>query len=374
MVFRVRVFPMGVSRKNRQPNRREKPRASRRKLAHTPHDALFHFTFGNVEHARPALANLLPSQVSRLVDFSTLALQNGHFVNTDLARSETDLLFSAQIAGKPGKIYVLFEHMSSPEHLMVLRMLRYLLDIWEDFVAANPGTKKLPVIIPLVLHHSPSGWTSPLRLEELLDIDEEGLKIVSDHVPRFGMVLHDISGVSDDELMNRAMTALVRITLLLLRHGQTAKDAREFCEHLGKYAGLVRAVFEAPNGSRAIAAVMRYIQSVTKQSIHEVRMAMQQNNLQLIDEDTYWDIRDPGWREDQAREEGLEQGRRAVLFMQLAARFGTLPSWVHERVDAAATDELDAMSVKILGAQTIADVVGTKESGKKAKPRQTKST
>jgi len=86
------------------------PRSSRREVAHTPHDALFHFTFGNVEHARSVLAEFLPANVSRLVDFSTLALENGHFVNPDLARSETDLLFSAQIAGQPGKIYVLFEH------------------------------------------------------------------------------------------------------------------------------------------------------------------------------------------------------------------------------------------------------------------------
>ncbi len=368
-----------------KPRRQEgnkRARKARRKLAHTPHNGLFMFTFGNLEHARPALAELLPTRVTRLIDLSTLTIAPGHFVDPDLAHSESDLLFKVQIAGRPGMIYVLFEHMSAPEHFFVLRLLEYVNSIWQDFLASNPTTTKLPVIIPLVLHHGPTGWTSAVRLEQLLDIDEESLSEVLDYVPRFGMALQDISGADDKELMNRAMTALGRVTLLLFRHAQRASSLDDLVTRLARYAKLVREVFHAPNGVRAIAAVMRYIQSVTKRSDGEVRMAMQQHDVLLIDEETYWDIRSPGWREDRAREEGLEQGieqgreegreegLRAMLMKQLAARFDNVPAQARERVATATIAELEQMSIRILRAQTIDEVLHVNKGGRKRKARR----
>ena len=347
--------------KPRSTQRKQGGRKSRRKLAHSPHNGLFLFTFGNLEHARPALESLLPTRISRLVDFSSLALDNGHYVDPDLAHSESDLLFQAQIADRPGKIYVLFEHMSAPEPMFVLRLLGYVLAIWRDCLASKPEMMKLPVIIPLVLHHGPSGWTGAVRLEELLDMDADGLVDLMDHVPRFGMVMQDIAGVDDEVLVHRTMTALGRVTLLLLRYAQQAADAYELVGRLARYVELVREVHEAPNGVRAMLAVIRYIQSVTKQSTHEVRRAMQQHEVLLVDEDTYWDIRSPGWREDQAREEGreegLEKGQRNTLLKMLTARFGALTPQVQACVDAATNEQLDRMCIKILGAQTIEEVL-----------------
>lgn len=370
--------------KPRNTRRNHGGRKSRRKLAHSPHNGLFLFTFGNLEHARPALESLLPKRISRLVDFSSLALDNGHYVDPDLAHSESDLLFQAQIAGRPGKIYVLFEHMSAPEPMFVMRLLGYVLAIWRDCLASNPQMTKLPVIIPLVLHHGPSGWTGAVRLEELLDMDAEGLAEVMDYVPRFGMVMQDIAGVDDEVLVQRTMTALGRVTLLLFRHAQQAANAYELVGRLARYVELVREVYEAPNGVRAMLAVIRYIQSVTKQSTHEVRRAMQQHEVLLVDEDTYWDIRSPGWREDQAREEGREEGleegleqgleqglakgQRTTLLKMLTARFGTLTPQAQARVEEATTEQLDRMCIKILGAQTIEEVLA-EASGKRRRKK-----
>lgn len=362
LVFRVRVCPMRVSRKNR---RREKPSEPPRETAHTPHDALFHYTFGNVEHARPAIKSMLPAKIAQRIDFASMAVVDGHFVDRHLAQSQTDLLFSASIAGRPGLIYVLFEHQSSPEHFMTFRLLRYLLRIWENHLQDKPETKTLPVIIPLVLHHSPSGWTSPVRFEKLLDIDEAGLNDLALYVPRFGMVLHDISRANDDELMSRAITALAKITLLLFRHVQTMKDPAEIYALLRKYVKVLLEVNDAVNGVGAMMAVMRYIQQATHQSDDEVHMAMQQTVL--IDEQTYNDIRYPGRRE---REEGNIAGRRAVLLEQLEERFGKVPAWATKRVNAAKLEELVVMSRTILRAQTIADVVGSETKSAPAKGKR----
>ncbi len=370
-------LPQGMSRQKKPLDEIGKKGRRAGAVAHSPHDGLFRFALGNVEQARSALSVMLPPQVLKHVDLSTLALDNGHFVNPDLEHSETDLLFNVQIAARPGKIFILFEHMSHSDHFMVLRLLGYVQDIWKHEMTENPGLKKLPVIIPLVLHHSPAGWTSSVRLEELLDLDQESLAGLLEVVPRFGMVLHDISRVDDEELMGQAMTALVRLTLLLFRHGQSARDAQEICGRLGKCATVVQEVFAAPNGASAIAAVMRYIQSMTKQSFDEVRMAMQQNEVLLIDEETYWDIRSPGWREERGLKRGLEQGReqerRALVSKQLAVRFGQLPPWVDVRLQQATMSELEQMTISVLDARTLEEVVGVKSKVSRAK-RGTRAT
>jgi predicted transposase YdaD len=56
------------------------------------HDALFKAVFGQPEHARGALQSVLPAAMAEAVDWSTLALQPGSFVDPGLNPSHTDLL------------------------------------------------------------------------------------------------------------------------------------------------------------------------------------------------------------------------------------------------------------------------------------------
>lgn len=85
---------------------------------------------------------------------------------------------------------------------------------------------------------------------------------------------------------------------------------------------------------------------------------MRQNKSDLIDEETYWDIRNPGWREERARQEGYREGFGLTLVELLDKRFGTLPAWAIARIELASIKKLRAMRDKIVGAQTITDVLG----------------
>ena len=46
---------------------------------------------------------------------------------------------------------------------------------------------------------------------------------------------------------------------------------------------------------------------------------------------------------EEGREERRKQGYREVLIPQLRARFGELPSWVHDRLQAASAPELEGL-------------------------------
>lgn len=61
-----------------------------------------------------------------------------------LEEHRSDLLFSAELAGDPVLLYLLFEHRSTSEPLTAFQLLGYTVDILRDWLRANPGAERLP--------------------------------------------------------------------------------------------------------------------------------------------------------------------------------------------------------------------------------------
>ena len=72
-------------------------------------------------------------------------------------------------------LYLLLEHQSTDDPLMAFRVLVYLVRIWERHVRERPHATRLPAIVPMVVHHSAEGWTSPTSFPALIDLDPEAL-------------------------------------------------------------------------------------------------------------------------------------------------------------------------------------------------------
>ncbi|MFO0715101.1 MAG: Rpn family recombination-promoting nuclease/putative transposase [Sandaracinus sp.] len=53
-------------------------------MTHTPHDALFKAVFSLPEHAEAELRAVLPARLARRIDWSTLALAGGSFIDEAL--------------------------------------------------------------------------------------------------------------------------------------------------------------------------------------------------------------------------------------------------------------------------------------------------
>jgi predicted transposase/invertase (TIGR01784 family) len=105
---------------------------------HNPHDALVRRVFSRTENAVGELRAVLPEALSARIDWASLRLVDGRFVDPELADRSTDLLFTADIAGYEAFVYLLLEHQSTVDGLMPLRLLRYLLRIWDRWLADHP--------------------------------------------------------------------------------------------------------------------------------------------------------------------------------------------------------------------------------------------
>ncbi len=330
-----------------------------------PHDGLVKLTFGQVEHARGELRAIVPPAFAEALQWSTLAVQPGSFVDPALAHRHTDLLYSLTWRdGRDALVYLLLEHQSAPpkDELMGRRLLRYMDRIWERWSADHPRAKKLPMTVPIVLYHGAAPWPEPLAFEDLLDVPAGLRPGVDPHLVRVTYVLHDVSHVSDDELRTGAMrTAQSKLTTLLLKHGRTDTD---LLRSLARWMDLVREVFLAPNGLDALAALLRYIFDVNEfvkrddlQKLLEREIGTQAKDVMMT---VGQQLREEGRQE--GRQQGIEQGRQRVqemLLNLLRQRFETaVTPAVEQRVAAASFEQVEAWTSRVLSAATLAELLG----------------
>lgn len=113
---------------------------------------LFKTVFGKPEHAAGLLRPAMPAATAEALDWSTLAVCPGSFVDPLLAEHNVDVLFTvAWRAGGSALIYLVFENRSTVDALLGFRMLQCQVRIWERWLAEHAGASKLPMIIPVVL-------------------------------------------------------------------------------------------------------------------------------------------------------------------------------------------------------------------------------
>lgn len=147
-----------------------------------PHDRFFREVFSRVELSREFLSKQLPPAIAATLDFSTLDLRPGSFLDEELQQYFSDLLFRMNLqTGRPAYVYVLLEHKSYIEWFTSLQLLRYKVEIWEQVrkeeKEAKKGKKrtrertKLPPIFPLVVYQRKTEWNAPQHFHDLLDAD-----------------------------------------------------------------------------------------------------------------------------------------------------------------------------------------------------------
>ena len=319
------------------------------------HDAFFKEMLSRPEHAASLLQQILPARIVARIRFASLAPCPGSYVDQALKERHSDLLFSVLLEGREALIYVLFEHQSTVDGMMAFRLLRYEVRIWERWLRDNPNARTLPVILPVVLHHSVDGWTGSTAFEDLLDVDAVTLADLTPHVPSFQFLLEDISHESDEALRARAITALARLSLWCLRH---AREPWELVDRLGAWVELAREVRRAPHGVAALVLIMRYIFLTNEPGKPEELVA---RLLAAVGEEGKEEIMTAADQlmergREQGIKQGLELGRREMLLDLLRERFGVLSGAVVARVAAAGLVELQAWSKRVLTAPALDDV------------------
>lgn len=329
-----------------------------------PHDALFRAVFSQQDLAASELRALLPVDVGEALDWSSLEVMPGTYIDGRLKRRQSDLLYRVGFHGseKPALIYVLQEHQSRADPEMPFRLLRYLVRIWEGFRKDHPQSA-LPPIVPVVVSHSEGGWGAPQSFERMVDF--HGMQeALLPHTPRFSYILLDLAKVSDEEL-NQRFEAFIALIFRALR------DARR----LGVLAFVMRelATFRDLGRSQrkeALLLLYRYLLVLTSALDKPSIIKLVSDNEPIESEGMMYSaaqsLIDEGIERgiekgiEKGIERGIEKGRvegeTDMLRRQLRLKFPKASRQELAPLDNATSEQLRAWSERFVTANTIDEV------------------
>jgi predicted transposase YdaD len=314
---------------------------------------VFRRVFGVPANAASQLRAVLPPDLAGRLDLDRLTRVPASFVDEALRWRHSDLLFAAPLDGRDAYVYVLVEHQSSDDPLMAFRMLRYMTRIWDQYLREQPQARRLPAVIPLVVHHGRSRWSSPARLLDLIDLGSEAKQAAQAYLPRFEFLLDDLARADDRQLLDRGLTPAALITLVLLK---TAVGNPAITAELRPWADQLRAVLDQPGGGEAFIALLTYIELVSETPAGELRGLAA--SLGPDAEEAYVTTAEMLRAEGEARGEarGRAEERAEALVEVLTVKFGPLPDSIPKTVHAASIDQMRAWTTRAVTAETLDEV------------------
>ena len=271
------------------------------------------------------------------------------------------MLLTAPMRGRPAFVYVLFEHQSTVEPDMPLRLLGYMHAIWSRWRRENPKrTARLPPIVPVVLHHGPSPWRAPTTFGGLVWSVTPEPSELAPFVPDFRFVLDDLARTTPEGIRLRPLlTAFARIVMFLLMR---ARSAHDLGFELSAFREDLRTLGTSPSGLRDLAVAMRYAVSVGRGGAKRLKNVVHWG-VGRPTEEVIMTIADELIAEgmEKGLAKGLARGKADLLLRLLERRFGVPSDALAARVRTADSATLDRWAERVLFAESIEAVVDAED-------------
>ena len=178
------------------------------KKAKLPHDGVFKGLMKNPLAAQDFLNYYLPKEFKALVDLSTVEATDESFVEKNLKKKVSDIIYKIKTydGGGYAYCYVLLEHQSSPDHYMSLRLWRYMLLLCErhrtkekdERNKKNKNKKKLPLIYPLVFYNGKRIYNAPTNLWDLFVCSKTSKALMTEDIK-----IVDLYSMPDEDIRKK---------------------------------------------------------------------------------------------------------------------------------------------------------------------------
>ncbi|MGV9414233.1 Rpn family recombination-promoting nuclease/putative transposase [Nocardia sp. NPDC003693] len=307
-----------------------------------PHDALFRQMMSHPDAVAGELRAVLPEAVAAQIDWACMRPQSCSFVSAELRARFSDVLFATRWAGRDALVYVLLEHQRKSDPLMAFRMLAYVVRIWERYLEKHPGAKRLPAVIPVVVHAGTDGkpWSHSVEVADLIDVEPSMAAALSGVLPRMGFLLDDLATVDAAALLARR-PARVRVTLTLLKSAPGNRHLeRDLSALIADLTTLTTTELDR---------VLEYILVVGDTVVDDLLPVIDQLGPEIKEAFVT--------TAERLRAEGLVEGRAEMLIEQLSQRFGPVPDPVADAIRAQSSVRLQEMGRRVLTAASLAEVI-----------------
>jgi predicted transposase/invertase (TIGR01784 family) len=205
-------------------------------LAAHSNDAFFKAVFSVPENAVAFFQSHLPAETAAIIDWSSLALLPGSFVKGTLQQAHSDLVFSVLAGQRELKLYLLFEHQTTVDPAMPLRLLGYITELL--ITHERQHGLPLPPVLPFVLHQGPDRWTVSPEFSDLFQLSEDMTEALRSFLPTFRHGLLDLTQFDPAKEEDQASMRIVLQLMKLARQKRLADFfewlAREFASQISE--------------------------------------------------------------------------------------------------------------------------------------------
>ena len=275
---------------------------------------------------------MLPAEVVAELCLETLAPVDGAFIDAALDESNADLLFTVALRRSEGRrAYILIEHQSTHDDGMAWRLLHYQARIWERHRADHPGEAARPPILVTLLHHGPRPWPGVPRFGEVFGLDDAVRRAFGARLLEFEFALDDLATQSDEQLLARDCSAVVKLMLIALRNSRFHPRLHEL---VADVIALHREELLRPEAEPALQRLVRYVLQVDHAPPTTIRAALKaalrteaRSSVMVTAADVL-------------RAEGRLEARREDLIELLRARFGAMDEADRTRIESADEESL----------------------------------
>ena len=266
---------------------------------HNSHDFLTKASFGHKEVLQDFLSSRLPQETLQRIDMNSLRLTNKSFNTHKGKEKHCDIVYSANISGQAGYLYISLEHQSKEEEHMPLRQLEYNISLMRQHL--KEGHKTLPLIVNICLYNGLAPYQGPVTLLELFEDPELAKQYLLE-----AYHLVDLNSDSVEQIKKDKKAALVE---LVLKQG----IYRDFCRWLDAYESLLSA-YQVPY--HEVVYQYMYTLDPDKDAILERIGRIKDPTQRRIAMTAAQHLRQEGMQQgiQQGKREGMQQGKREGMY------------------------------------------------------------
>jgi predicted transposase/invertase (TIGR01784 family) len=176
----------------------------------TPHDKFVKRFLRENETVRSFFREYLPPVVIELLDVDTLEFVPDSFVDNVMGKFVSDFLYKVKFKNRmDGFVFLLLDHKSWLARFVSFQALKYIVRIWDDYLANNKNAAYLPPVIPLVLYHGKGKWKLKTRFSALFNKPGP----MKAFIPEFKYLMLDISHSPDTKIKGIPVLKILLMTL-----------------------------------------------------------------------------------------------------------------------------------------------------------------
>ena len=218
------------------------------------HDHFFRESMQYIEIGYGITKAILPLSIQYRIDWDTLEIAKGDWIDRRLKEHRSDVLYRARILDNNQWVNFLFEHKSKPDKKTHKQLLRYIVESWDLHEQQEPSCELLPDVLSIIVYHGTTPWKIANSIKPLIAIIEE----TQDCVPDFRAYLFDLSAFD----LGQIADSRLKMFLLALKYGKTV----DILGILPQIIKISEKIDGSGNGDAYLGVLLIYLGSVIKSS------------------------------------------------------------------------------------------------------------